>query len=38
MLTILVFIDLVAGLPEGGHHFGLVFVPPAGGDVDSGHN
>ena len=29
-------IDLVAGFPQRGHHFGLVWVPPAGGDVDSG--
>ena len=30
-------IYLVTSLPEGGHHFGLVWVPPAGGYVDFRH-
>ena len=30
-------IDLMASLPEGGYHFGLVWVPPAGGDIYFGH-
>lgn len=30
-------IDFVTGLPERGDDFGLVWVPPTGGDVDSGH-
>ena len=30
-------VDLVACFSQRGHHFGLVFVPPAGGDVNSCH-
>ena len=30
-------IDFVPGLPEAGHHFGEISVPPAGSDVDPGH-
>ena len=31
-------VDLMSCFPQAGHHFGEVFVPPAGGDVDPGHS
>ena len=37
VLGITEVIDFVTGFSQRGHHFGLVWVPPAGGDVDFGH-
>jgi hypothetical protein len=28
-------VDLVARFTEAGHDFGVVWIPPAGGDIDS---
>ncbi len=37
MRRIAKILDFVPGFLKAGHHFGVVGVPPAGGDVNLGH-